>query len=403
MTIGLIVYATALHATQLTLYPTSRTFITYDLIVAGVGTHGSATLAEAARRGARVLGIERFLRGHEMGSFVGRTRIIRTTYFEHPGYVPLLRRAWTRWEDLERESGEQLLVRTGGLYLGKPGSRILAGLHRSIMAHGLSPEYLDATALRRDHPWFRSDGEVAIYETQAGYLRAELAIAAHLQIAERHGAETRFGDGAVSWDSDDSRTILVRTASGATFRTRALVLTLGAWITRLLPELSLPVVVERIPLFWFEPPRTEVLARIPIFIAEIGETDYYGFPYLPDEGFKVARMATGHSVDPDEIVREVGPREDEAVTQFVRERIPAGAGYIRAAKACMYTNTPDRQFIVDRHPHHDNVVFASACSGHGFKFASVIGEVLSDLAFEGRTRHDISFLSLDRFQAARPA
>lgn len=369
----------------------------YDVVVAGVGAHGSATVAEAARRGGRVLGLERFPRGHEMGSFVGRTRIIRTSYFEHPGYVPLLQRAWKRWLDLEKESSEQLLVQTGGLYIGMPGSRIIAGLERSIALYDLPHEYLRADDLRRSHPWFKGDGNVGVYETQAGYLRPERVIATHLAVAEQNGAELRFGDAVTRWSPNTGRTIRVTTASGAVFTTRALVVTLGAWIPRLLPDLQLPLVVERIPLFWYEPAKRELFTNIPIFIAQVGETDYYGFPYLPDQGLKAARMTTGCFTDPDALMREIQPDEDSAVTAFLRDHVPQAVGPIRAAKVCMYTNTPDRQFIVDRHPRYPNVIFASACSGHGFKFASVMGEILADLAFKGATSMPIEFLSASRF------
>lgn len=375
----------------------------YDAIVVGLGAHGSAAAAELARRGARVLGIDRFPRGHEMGSFVGRTRIIRTAYFEHPGYVPLLRRAWERWRDLERESGERILFQTGGINAGPPGSAIVEGALRSVREHGLAHEVLEGAELARRFPWLRASGLVAVVERQAGYLVPERAIAAHLAVAERRGAELRFDDGTDDWFPEpDGSAVNVHTRSGATERAGALVLTAGAWLPYLLPDLALPLTVERIPLFWYEPWHADGLRDIPVYIVESPDGTYYGFPYLADQGLKVARHGGGRTAHPDRLEREVVAGEDAGVRAFIERYLPDGAGPLRASKVCMYTKTPDEHFVVDRHPRYPRIVFASACSGHGFKFASVMGEILADLALDGSTALPIGFLSAARF-AGSPA
>jgi sarcosine oxidase len=392
----------------------------YDAIVVGLGTHGSAAAAELARRGAKVLGIERFARGHDLGSFVGRSRVIRLAYFEHPSYVPLLRRAWDRWLDLERETGvppagpsggdsgsqERLLFRTGGLYAGPAASAIVEGSRRSAREHGLAHELLATDDLRRRFPWLRvDDGWSGLFEEQAGYVVPERCIAAHLAVAERHGAELRFEDGADDWYPDGSG-FGVRTSGGRTERAERLVLTAGAWLPYFLPDLALPLSVERVPLFWLEPARPQGLERIPIYICETADGSFYGFPYLADQGLKVARHGTGDALRPradrseaDKLDRSVRPGEEARVRAFVRRYLPEGDGPLRDAKVCMYTKTPDEHFIVDRHPGWPGVVFASACSGHGFKFASVMGEILADLAQGGRTALPIGFLSAARFGA----
>jgi sarcosine oxidase len=373
---------------------------TYDAIVIGLGTHGSATAAELARRGARVLGLERFARGHAMGSFVGRSRVTRTAYFEHPDYVPLLQRAWDRWEELERETGERVLFPTGGLYVGTPGSTIIDGVLRSAHDHSLPHEVLDASELARRHPWLRADGSVGVFEERAGYLIPERAIALHLGVAERHGAELRFEDGADDWSpGPDGSVIDVHTASGAFVRARSLVLTAGAWLSHFLPDLRLPLVVERVPLFWYEPRDAAPFRDMPVWIAETGDGSFYGFPYLPDQGLKVARHGTGEPADPDRMRREIADGEDERVRAFIRRYMPRADGPLRDAVVCMYTKTPDEHFIVDRHPRYPSVVFASACSGHGFKFASVMGEILADLALAGATALPIGFLGMGRLHA----
>lgn len=370
--------------------------MSYDAIVVGLGADGSAAVAELARRGKRVLGIERFSRGHEMGSFVGRTRVTRTAYFEHTDYVPLLQRAWERWEALERESGERLLFRTGGLYAGPRGSGIVEGSLRSVRQHGLAHEVLEGSELRRRHPWLNGDGLVAIVEEKAGYLLPERCIAAHLAIAERHGAVLKFDDGAERWDRH-GLSYAVRTRGETIYRATSLVLTAGAWLPDLVPDLALPVAVERVPLFWYEPAEASAFRDIPVYFVETDDGSYYGFPYLAGEGLKVARHGTGDVTDPDRLDRDVRPGEDDGVRRFIRRFMPKGEGPLFASKVCMYTKTPDEHFIVDRHPEHRGVVFASACSGHGFKFASVMGEVLADLALDGRTSLPIGFLSLSRF------
>jgi sarcosine oxidase len=370
----------------------------YDAIVVGLGTHGSAAAAELARRGARVLGLERFPRGHEMGSFVGRTRITRTAYIEHPDYVPLLRRAWDRWLELERETGERVLFPTGGLYVGAPGSAIVEGVLRSARQHGLAHEVIEAAALRRRFPWLAADGMVGVFEERAGYLVPERAIAAHLAVAERHGAELRFEEPVDDWSPapDGSGQVNVHTARGTFARARSIVLAAGAWLPNFMPDLRLPLAVERVPLFWYEPADPAPLREMPVYIVETEQGSFYGFRYLDDQGLKVAKHGSGEAAVADRLDRGLRDGEDAPVRAFLERWIPGGAGPLRGWKVCMYTKTPDEHFIVDRHPRYPGVVFASACSGHGFKFASVMGEILADLALSGSTALPIGFLGAGR-------
>lgn len=392
----------------------------YDAIVVGLGAHGSATVAELARRGAKVLGIERFERGHAKGSFVGKSRITRHAYFEHPDYVPLLRRAWERWLDLERETGAKLLHQTGGLYAGADGSEIVTGSLRSAREHGLAHETLTTDDLRRRFPWLKvDDGMVGLFEEQAGYLVPEACIEAHLQVAERSGAELRFGDGVDDWYKDGAG-FGVHTSGGTRETAEHLVLTPGAWLPGLLPDVELPLAVERVPLFWFEPPSPDAFRDIPVYIVETEEGSYYGFPYLADQGLKVARHGSGDAIavrrtrqkdpggwehttlsipDPDRLDRSIRPGEDERVRRFVRRYLPGGEGPLRESVVCMYTKTPDEHFVIDTLPSLPGVAYSSACSGHGFKFGSVMGEILADLAMTGRTVLPIGFFGASRFAA----
>jgi len=358
---------------------------TFDAIVIGLGAHGSAAVYHLAKRGLRVLGLERFDRGHTLGSSGGLSRIIRLSYYEHPDYVPLLRRAWDLWRELERESGETLLVQTGGLYLGPPEGALVPGALLSARTHGLVHEELDATDLRRRYPLFRiEDGWIGIRDEQAGWLAPERCIETHLRLAERHGATLRFGEPA-RW-TRDAGGVRVTTVSDTQHAER-LVLTAGAWMPELMPELAPHLWVERNVLFWFEPrERVVEFARLPVWIMEdVQHGDgfpayrmYYGFPYDAAHGLKLAGLHFGDHVDPNVVEREPRAIDEERLRAFMRRRIPAADGETRLAKVCMYTNSPDGHFIIDRDG-DGSVVYASACSGHGFKFASAIGELLARL------------------------
>ena len=382
--------------------------MTYDAIVVGLGAMGSATTYQLARRGARVLGIEAFGRAHDLGSSGGLTRIIRLAYFEHPAYVPLLRAAWALWPQIEAESGARLLEVTGGLYIGRKGSDVLDGALLSAQTHGLAHEVLDPDASQRRFPALRLDADMQVlHEPLAGILFAPRCIDAQLELAERRGAELHFEEPVTSWQPDGDA-LVVNTAAG-TYRARRLVLSVGAWLPKLAPELRLPLSVERNSLFWFAPLRQpEIFGadRLPVWIMELdAEHAFYGFPMLaagdgmPAQGIKIARHHGGETVDPDSIDRLPRDADEQVVRGFIERHMPDANGERLDGAVCMYTNTPDFDFILDRHPADERVVIASPCSGHGFKFSSIVGHVAAELALDGATDFDIDFLSLDRFEA----
>jgi sarcosine oxidase len=367
-----------------------------EVIVAGLGAHGSSAAYHLASRGATVLGFDRFARGHTLGSSGGLSRIIRLSYYEHPDYVPLLRRAWALWRELERDSGERLLTQTGGLYAGDPHGELVTGALESARGHRLEHEVLDAAALRERYPLFDwPEGWHGVFEQQAGWLAPERSIETHLRLAERRGATLRFEEPIERWTSTREG-VRVTTASG-TFEAKHLVIAAGAWMSQLAPSLAPELSVERSVLFWFEPAaERDAFARLPIYIVEDTDRIFYGFPYLEGQGVKVAGLHFGDRADPDTVDRTASARDEERVRAWLRRRMPLANGARRDAKVCMYTNTPDAHFIVDRLADDPNVVVASACSGHGFKFSSVIGEILADLVLEGETSHPIGFLSARR-------
>ncbi len=367
-----------------------------EVIVAGLGAHGSSAAYHLASRGASVLGFDRFARGHTLGSSGGLSRIIRLSYYEHPDYVPLLRRAWTLWRELERDSGETLLTETGGLYAGDPGGELVAGALRSARAHQLEHEVLDVAALRARYPLFAwPDGWQGVFERQAGWLAPELSIEAHLRLAAEAGATLRFDEPIERWESTPDG-VRVTTATG-TFEAKQLVIAAGAWMSQLAPSLAAELSVERNVLFWFDPTaERDAFARLPVYIVQDTDRIFYGFPYIDGQGVKVAGLHFGDKADPDSVDRTASARDEERVRAWLRRRMPLANGERRDAKVCMYTNTHDSNFIVDRLADAPNVVVASACSGHGFKFSSVIGEILADLVLDGASRHPIGFLSADR-------
>lgn len=382
----------------------------YDVIVVGLGAMGSATAYQAAARGGRVLGIEAFTPAHELGSSGGLSRIIRLAYFEHPSYVPLLRAAWEHWPQLEAEADDELLRVTGGIYIGRRGSAVLEGSLLSAQTHGLAHELLDAQESRRRFPALELDDDMqTLHEPLAGILFPHRCIGAHLRLAERHGAELHFEERVTGWTPDSGGGVTVNTDRG-TYSAARVVISVGAWLGKLAPELGLPLLVERNPLFWFDPVATRELLgpdRLPVWIMELDvDQAFYGFPALaaskgtPQQGAKVARHHGGWPVDPDTVDRQATDADEQVVRGFMKRYMPLANGPRLDAKVCMYTNTPDFNFVLDFHPDDGRVIVASPCSGHGFKFSNIIGRVCADLALDGRTAFDIDFLKLGRFAAA---
>ena len=372
----------------------------YDAIVVGLGAMGCATACELARRGVRVLGLEAFGRAHSLGSSGGRSRVIRLAYFEHPAYVPLLRAAWSGWRELEHDTGRSLLLQTGGLYAGRAGSAVLDGARLSAETHDLPHRVLDAQSTAAAYPALRLEPDMlALHETMAGLLYPELCIETHLDLAGANQAELHFEERVTAWGTGPQIEVVTEHTSYTCDR---LVLAAGAWLPQLAPELQLPLTVERNVLFWFDPRQPELLTpeRLPVYLVEVDEARaFYGFPLLPGQGAKIARHHGGRPVDPDTVDRDASPADEQPVREFAERYIPAAAGRRLDAKVCLYTNTPDFNFILDTHPADARVVVCSPCSGHGFKFSNVIGRINADLALTGGTDFDIEFMSLGRFAA----
>ena len=374
-----------------------------DAIVVGLGAHGSAAAWALARRGLRVVGLEAGAPGHELGSSGGRTRMIRRAYFEAPAYVPLLREARVLWHQIGESRGEPMIAVTGGLYAGGEASAVLGGSVASAAEQGLDHELLSADDVAQRWPLFQLDpGFSALWDPGAGFIHSDRAIATFLELAGAGDAELRFGERVSGWQPARDGGVEVTTDAG-TYRAPHLVITAGAWAPSLLPDLALPLEIERVPVFWFEPAAGRSsdglgLDRLPVWIVDTADGAFYGFAHEADVGLKIARHYSGDVIaDPSTVDRTERPADVERVRAFMRGAMPAANGPLRRSIVCLYASTPDLHFIIDTHPTVEGVAFASACSGHGFKFAPVIGEILADLAITGRTDRPIQPFRSSRF------
>ena len=373
----------------------------YDTIVVGLGAMGSATLYHLAERGQRVLGLEQFAQNHRMGSSHGDSRIIREQYFEHPLYVPLVRRAYSLWRELEKRSGVPLMRINGGLMIGPADGMVVTGTIRSATEHGLPYELLSPPEVRTRFPAFEIASElVAVLDPHAGFLDPDACTRAHVQGARLAGAEVRYDEVVLEWKPDGDG-VEVRTPAGR-YRADNLVLTLGSWTPDLLGELALPLTVERQVLFWFDVDRGDSrydFAHFPIYAYEfIPGSICYGFPRLL-RGAKAAVMHHGEiAPHPWEVRRDVDPSEADALRDALRPVLPdLSRAPVKESGVCLFTNTPDHDFVIDRHPVHPQVLVSSPCSGHGFKFASAIGEAQAQIIMDGESRLDLSPFGISRF------
>jgi len=367
-----------------------------DVVVIGVGAMGSATCYELARRGADVVGVERFEPGHDRGSSHGDTRIIRLAYFEHPDYVPLLRRAYACWRELGERVGEELIHRTGLLFCGGADSSVLRAIRRSASEHDLPFEDPTPAEARDRFPAFRiPDDRSLVFEADAGYLEVEHCVRALAAAAAEEGARIRTGERVLEWSAGGGG-VEVRTDRGR-IRARMLVITAGAWAGGLLAGRKgppPPLRVLRKVIFWHRcGTEHRVESGFPCFFFDHPLGWFYGFPAVDGSGLKVGNHSGGEEIaDPDALRRDVAPGEGTDVVRFLADTLPGVATAAERSSVCMYTMTPDENFLIDRHPHFDDVIVAAGFSGHGFKLAPVVGEVVADLALSGSTRHPVGFL-----------
>ena len=368
---------------------------------------GSAAAFHLARRGVRVLALEQFDLAHDQGSSHGYTRIMRHAYYNAPGYVPLVQRAQTLWRELEEISGERLFIHTGGLSLGRPDALVVRGALLAAERFGLAHEVLDAAGVQQRFPAIHlSDDMIGVHDPSAGFLLPERAILAHAAAARARGAEVRTRETVTGWQATADG-VEVHTQRGV-HRAERLVLTAGAWMAELAADLKLPLDVTRQVVGWFEPDTPALFEpdRFPVWLLQPpGDEEYfYGLPRYgppgPQAGAHVSPPVggvAGHAATDNGRGRRDAPAQLRGALLSWRQRPRA-----LQLMTCMFTTTPDQHFIMDAHPRRPNVTLVSACSGHGFKFASVVGEIAAELALDGQSRHDIEMFRLARFENGAP-
>jgi sarcosine oxidase len=386
--------------------------VTADVIVVGLGTMGAAAAWQLARRGARVIGLDRFHPPHERGSHAGGSRIIRLAYAEGADYVPLLRRAFPLWDELSAVSGVDLITRTGGLMIGRPDSEIVGGALRSARTHDLAHEVLAPDAVAARFPAFTLAGdEVAVYEAAAGFVRPEAAIRVMLDLAAGEGADLRGGVEVLGWQAGAAGVSV--STSGGDLTADRLVVAPGAWAPELLDSLGVPLrVSRRVQHFYARPGGADATGfrsgDLPVWMWDYGPGLVgYGLPPADsgdpsgDPAVRGIKAALHHVDDPIDPNAGAGPAtggEIRAMRDWLAPRLPALARTDHlGAMACMYTLTPDEHFVLGAHPRHPSVAVACGFSGHGFKFAPVVGEILADLALDGATSHPIGLFDPARF------
>ncbi len=371
---------------------------TLEVIVVGLGAMGSAATYHLARRGARVLGIDMFQRGHDRGSSHREHRMIRNSSFQLDGYVPLADRAFTLWHALEAHAGHRLLHRTGEIWLvhdeGNTGYR--AGIEDSL-ARGFRV-VLGEDELAERFPGVRlGDGMTALYEADTGFLRCEAGIFSHVEQARQLGATIRLNEEVTRWSPDGAR-VLVETRHGV-YSADRLILTASPWSEEHLRDLHLPMQVERRINGFFRPNRPDLWSverGAPDFLLDVPEGSSYGMPAVGDIGVKIG-LSAGEATTARTICRTIDDAEIALLRAVLDRYFPGASGPESRRMTCMCTYTLDGEFIIDRHPVHEQVSVACGFSGRGYKFAPVVGEILSDLALQGATEHGISLLSVRQF------
>lgn len=372
----------------------------YDDIVIGVGGMGSATAYQLAKRGRDVLGLERYDVPHAMGSSHGVSRIIRLAYYEDPAYVPLVRRAYDLWDEIQTRYGEQLLFETGSIDAAPADDPLFKGSRRSCEEHDIDHEVLTGSEVNERYSGYDiPDDHMAVYQPNGGYVLSERAIVAHSVEAQREGARVQARERVTGWKPEGDG-VRVTTDRGE-YTADDLVITSGAWAYKHVDALEGIAVPQRQVLAWLQPQEPERFApeNFPVWNLQVEEGRFYGLPIVKVPGFKFGRyMHRQQDVDPDAMNRDPELEDERLLREFAENYFPEGTGPTMGLATCMFTNTPDEHFVIDTLPDHPQVAVAAGFSGHGYKFASVIGEVLADLTVDDRTDHPIELFALDRFE-----
>lgn len=379
----------------------------FDIIVIGVGSMGSSACYYLSKRGYKVLGLEQFDITHENGSHAGQSRIIRKAYFEHPDYVPLLSRAYEGWKTLEEETGEQVYFKTGLLYSGRANDEIIKGVKLAASLYNIPLENPDRVLAEKKFPQFKfPENQEIVFESDAGFVTPEKAIRLYTELAKRYGAIIHTNEKLIGWKKEGDG-VIVKT-NKEIYYCNKLIITAGAWAGKLIPGFANKIKVTRQFVAWIKPKHPEKfsLKNFPCWLIDDEDMPgcYYGFPMLPTEkfgppeGLKLAHHHPAAITDPDNVNRTVTKDDIENLKYAMNKYFPGEFDSVLSGKICLYANSPDENFIIDKLPgYEENAFIACGFSGHGFKFVPVVGEILSDLAIDGKTNLPIEFLNATRF------
>ncbi|MGB0716313.1 MAG: N-methyl-L-tryptophan oxidase [Phycisphaerae bacterium] len=371
----------------------------FDSIVVGIGGIGSGIVHSLCRRGRRVLGLEAHGPAHALGSSHGQTRMIRRAYFEHPDYIPLLDASYDQWRQFEKDCDKTLFLRHGLYLAGPPEGTIVKGVLEAKRVHDLSIDQYDPKEARRRWPQFKPDADMTVlFEEDAGYLLIEECILAFVERSRALGATLLFETPMTNWEALSSGGYRV-TCGDREFESESVVFSVGPWASRWLDTDTFDLTVRRKPVFWFHTgqPQLQAAYPCPAFGFETSTGFMYGIPTPGHDLMKAGNHDGGETVDdPSSVDRNIRPSERDEATSFLRSYTTASDAALRDQSVCMYTMTPDEHFILDQHPDHNGVYVACGFSGHGYKFASLLGEVIADWTSEGQTSHPVGFLALNR-------
>jgi sarcosine oxidase len=379
----------------------------FDVIVIGVGSMGSSACYFLSRRGYKILGLEQFDITHEQGAHTGQSRIIRKAYFEDPRYVPLLKQAYKNWKDLEDETGTQLYYRKGLVYFGKPDKLEIKNIHQSASLYDIPLENLDSFSTHQRFPQFKLPANFeTLFEPDAGFIPPEKAILLYTEEAIKKGAEIHTREKVLEWKKEGGSIVVM--TDKKTYHCNKLIITAGPWAAKMIPGLADKIRITRQFIAWIKPKKWEdfTLNNFPCWMIADDERPgmYYGFPALPvsifgePQGLKLAHHYPGTATDPDHVNRQTTKDEEENLEYALNKYLPGCFDSVISAKTCLYANTPDENFIIDHLPGYENqVAIACGFSGHGFKFVSVVGEILTELIADGITKQPIEFLNAKRF------
>lgn len=366
----------------------------FDVIIIGTGAMGSSASHYLSDNNLKVLAIDQFTPPHNNGSSHGETRIIRSSYYEHESYVPLIKESFKLWNDLQKKTDLPILEMTGGLMIGKENSELFEGSKTSAELHNLNHKIISNKDIKENFPQFiTNNNELALLEKDAGILFPENCIKTFL---DNSNIDFAFNEKVIQINQNKSNIEIITDKNN--YKTKKLIISAGAWINKLLPELNLPIKIERQVLFWFKTNNNKFSKeKFPIFLYEYEKDKiFYGFPDIGN-GFKVAFHQTNNFIDPDLIEKEVNNKEIDKIKNTLKEFMNLDSFDILKTDVCMYTKTQDTHFIIDYYPDNKNIIIASPCSGHGFKFASVIGKILSDMCIGNKINFDLNLFKISRF------